>query len=312
MMAKQIWKQGNMLYPVPAVLVSCADKEGHSNFLTIAWTGTVCSEPPMVSISVRPERYSYGLIKESKEFVINLTTEALVRKTDTAGVRSGRDTDKWEALHLTPEKASVVKCPMIKESPVNMECRVKKIIPLGSHDLFLAEVVAVNADSSCLDKNGRLDLYRAGLIAYSHGEYYTLGKLLGKFGFSVQNGRAEKSVRTEKSVRREKSAHAGKPVRGARPAQAEKPFHGAKPAHTEKLFHGVKSAHAEKPFREAKPAHAEKSFRGAKQAQAEKPFHGAKPARFGKSAHGRKPFSSSGMSHAGRSGQKTRHFTNGT
>lgn len=198
----QTWKPGNMLYPLPAVMVSCADREGHSNFLTVAWAGTVCSDPPMVSISVRPERYSHGLIRETGEFVINLTTEKLVRAMDFAGVKSGRDLDKWEACRLTKGDASKVSVPLIKESPVNIECRVTQVIPLGSHDLFLAEVLAVDVDEQYLNEKGVLDLHAAGLLAYSHGTYYALGKRLGSFGYSVRKPK-------KNSVRRKPKA--GKP-----------------------------------------------------------------------------------------------------
>lgn len=185
-MKKEVWKGGNMLYPVPAVMVSCADQTGRSNILTIAWAGTVCTNPPMVSISVRPERWSYDILKKSGEFVINLPTERLVRQTDEAGVRSGRDCDKWKLLGLTPEKGAKVSAPLIAECPVNLECRVTEILPLGSHHMFLAEVLAVDVDPALLNASGKLELSRAGLIVYSHGEYYSLGKLLGTFGYSVR------------------------------------------------------------------------------------------------------------------------------
>ena len=185
-MAKEIWRPGNMLYPVPAVMVSCADKEGRSNIITVAWAGTVCSSPAMVSISIRPERFSYHMIRETGEFVVNLTTEKLVRAADLCGVKSGRDTDKWKLAGLTPEKASRVAAPLIAESPVNIECRVTDMIPLGSHHMFLGEVLAVQVDASLLDRNGRLDLQKAEPAVYSHGEYYGLGKLAGTFGYSVR------------------------------------------------------------------------------------------------------------------------------
>lgn len=185
-MEKELWKPGNLLYPVPAVMVSCADREGNKNIITVAWAGTVCSDPVMVSISVRPERHSYRMIQESGEFVINLTTESLVRQTDEAGVKSGRDVDKWELLKLTPEPGHRVKAPLIAESPVNLECRVKEMLPLGSHHLFLAEVLAVDVDRSLLNEKGKLELSRAKLVSYSHGEYYSLGRLLGSFGYSVR------------------------------------------------------------------------------------------------------------------------------
>ena len=197
-MAKQIWKPGNMLYPLPAVMVSTADREGHANILTVAWTGTVCTNPPMVYISVRPERYSYQMIKDSGEFVINLTTKKLTRAADYCGVRSGRNEDKWKACALTPEKASALDyAPIIRESPVNIECRVKSIQKLGSHHMFLAEVAAVQVDDAYLDKNGKFDLNRTGLVAYSHGEYLDLGDRLGTFGYSVRKktGRRRKAAK---------------------------------------------------------------------------------------------------------------------
>lgn len=192
-MEKEVWGPGNLLYPVPAVLVSCADRAGNTNFMTAAWTGTVCSDPAMLYVSIRPERFSCHMIRETHEFVVNLTTESLVRAVDTAGVKSGRDTDKWELLHLTPERAERVKAPRIAECPVNIECRVTKELPLGSHIMFLAEILAVSVDRSLLDRAGRLDLSKAHLIAYSHGGYYSLGNVLGTFGYSVRkrsgNGR---------------------------------------------------------------------------------------------------------------------------
>lgn len=182
---KQRWKPGTMLNPLPAVLVSCAH-EGVSNLLTVAWAGTVCTEPPMLSISVRPERYSYELIRRSGEFTVNLTTEALARATDWCGVRSGRDYDKWTTCGLTPEPGVAVGCPSVKESPLSIECRVRSVTELGSHHMFVAEVVAVLADNSLLDPaTGRFELERAGLITYSHGHYYGQGRKLGRFGFSV-------------------------------------------------------------------------------------------------------------------------------
>ena len=175
-----------MIYPLPAVLVSCGATPEEYNMLTVAWTGTICSDPAMCYISVRPERHSYDIIKRTGEFVINLTTEALARATDWCGVRSGKDYDKWQEMGLTPASASVVKAPLIEESPVSIECRVKQIIPLGTHDMFIAEVVNVVVDEQYLDENGKFDMVRAGLMAYSHGEYFTLGKSLGHFGWSVR------------------------------------------------------------------------------------------------------------------------------
>lgn len=185
-MAKQSWKPGNMLYPVPAVLVTCQDKEGNDNVLTVAWAGTICSDPAMLSISVRKERYSHHMIKESGEFVVNLTTEALMRATDYCGVRSGRDEDKFKAMDLTKGSAGKVKAPIIMESPVNIECRVKQVLELGTHDLFIAEVVNVQISEEYMDEKGSFHLNDADLLAYSHGEYYKLGKKLGTFGCSVR------------------------------------------------------------------------------------------------------------------------------
>ena len=183
---RMLWKPGNMVYPVPAVMVTAADREGKSNIITIAWTGTVCTNPPMAYISVRPERYSYGMLKETGEFVINLTTEKLVRATDYCGVKSGRDTDKWKETGLTPIPAQEVNVPLIKESPVNIECRVSEIRELGSHHMFLARVVAVDVDEAYLNEQGRFELQKAAPIVYSHGEYYGLSSLLGTFGYSVR------------------------------------------------------------------------------------------------------------------------------
>lgn len=185
-MGKETWKPGNMLYPLPAVLVTVADKQGRQNVLTVAWAGTICSTPPMVSISVRPERYSYHMLQETGEFVINLTTKALSFATDYCGVKSGRDTDKFKEMHLTPVPADKVGAPLLKESPVNMECKVKQAIPLGSHDMFLAKIVAVHADEAYLDEAGRFSLAKAEPLVYSHGTYYTLGEELGSFGYSVK------------------------------------------------------------------------------------------------------------------------------
>lgn len=192
-MKKQQWKPGNMLYPLPAVMVSCAREGEKPNIITLAWVGTVCSDPAMVSISVRPERYSYDIIRETGEFVINLTTQELAYATDYCGVKSGRNVDKFAELHLHPGKAEKLKAaPLIKESPVNIECRVTEIKELGSHHMFLAEVLAVDVDEAYLDKNGKFQLNETGLLAYSHGEYFTLGKKCGGFGYSVRKKRKNK------------------------------------------------------------------------------------------------------------------------
>ena len=183
---KETWKSGNMLYPLPAVMVSVTDGQGNDNIITVAWTGTICTNPPMVYISVRPSRYSYEMIKKTGEFVINLTTEELAFATDYCGVRSGRDVDKFKEAHLTKEPAQFVKAPMIKESPVSIECRVTEVKELGSHHMFLAEVLAVHAQQEYIDKNNKFQLNKAKPIVYSHGEYLGTGKSLGTFGYSVK------------------------------------------------------------------------------------------------------------------------------
>ncbi len=185
-MAKQVWKPGNMLYPLPAVMVSVTDGKGQDNIITVAWAGTVCTNPPMVSISVRPSRYSYEMLKETGEFVINLTTEDLAFATDFCGVRSGRDVDKFQEMHLTKEKAQFVKAPMIGEAPVCIECKVREIKELGSHHMFLADVLAVHADEKYMDEKGKFHLNLSKLLVYSHGKYLATGKCLGTFGFSVK------------------------------------------------------------------------------------------------------------------------------
>ncbi len=185
-MGKQNWKPGNMLNPVPAVMVSVADKAGNANIITVAWAGTVCTNPPMVSISVRPERFSYDMLEETKEFVINLTTEALVKACDYCGVTSGRDVDKFEKMNLTKLPMEHVKAPGIAESPVNIECKVVEKRPLGSHTMFLAEVVGVTVDDAYMDENNKFHINNTGLVMYSHGEYFKLGEKLGSFGYSIR------------------------------------------------------------------------------------------------------------------------------
>lgn len=185
-MAKEIWKPGNMLYPLPIVLVSVAERNGKYNIITLAWVGTVCSEPPMLSISVRPERYSYSILKRTGEFVVNLTTRDMAYATDYCGVKSGRDVDKFKEMNLTPLEADKVKAPLIGESPVNIECRVREIKPLGSHDMFIADILAVHVDREYMDENGKFHLERANPMVYSHGTYFSCGEALGSFGFSVR------------------------------------------------------------------------------------------------------------------------------
>jgi len=180
------WKPGNMLYPVPAVMVSCQREGEKPNIITVAWAGTICSSPAMLSISIRPERYSYNILKETGEFVVNLVTKDLVRAADYCGVKSGRDVDKFTEMKLTPCSVDSVKTPGIEESPVNLACRVVEIKHLGSHDLFLAQVVGVSVDGRYIDEKDKFHLNQAGLAVYSHGEYYELGKKLGSFGYSVK------------------------------------------------------------------------------------------------------------------------------
>ncbi|MDO5136507.1 MAG: flavin reductase family protein [Eubacteriales bacterium] len=194
-MMKEAWKAGNMLYPLPAVMVSVTDGMGKDNIITVAWAGTICTNPPMVSISVRPSRYSYEMIRATGEFVINLTTESLAFATDFCGVRSGRDVDKFQRLRLTKEKADHVKAPMIRESPVSIECRVTQVLELGSHHMFLAEVLAVHAEKSYMDQNKKFQLNKAHPMVYSHGEYLGLGKSLGTFGYSVKKNKHDKGQR---------------------------------------------------------------------------------------------------------------------
>lgn len=184
---KQNWKPGTMIYPLPAVLVSCGKSIDDSNLITVSWTGTICTDPAMCYISVRPERHSYEIIRENMEFTINLTTEAIARATDWCGVKSGRDYNKWKETGLTPEPGVKVGCPSVKESPLNIECRVKEIIPLGSHHMFVAEVLNVRADESLIDsETGAFDLGAAGLLSYIHGAYYKQGDKVGRFGWTVQ------------------------------------------------------------------------------------------------------------------------------
>lgn len=199
-MAKQVWKAGNMVYPLPVVMVSCVEGDGTPNIITVAWTGTICTNPAMVYISVRPERYSYDMIKNSGQFVINLTTEAIAKQTDYCGVRSGRNVNKFEEMKLTPEKASQVKAPLIKESPVNIECELVKIVPLGSHDMFIANVLAVNVDEAYMNEKGKFELAKANPIVYSHGEYYGLGDLIGTFGYSVRKVVESNNIKEDKKV----------------------------------------------------------------------------------------------------------------
>ena len=198
-MSKVMWKPGTFLYPLPAVMVSCGTME-KSNIITVAWTGILNTNPAKVYISVRPTRYSYNLIKENREFVINLTNKQLAKATDWCGVKTGAKVDKFKEMKLHKEKANFVKCPMIKESPVSVECLVTEIKELGSHHMFVADVLAINADEKYIDEKGAFDISKCDLIAYSNGHYYSLGKKIGKFGYSVQK---RKNIR-KKAVKKVK------------------------------------------------------------------------------------------------------------
>ncbi|MBO4336730.1 MAG: flavin reductase family protein [Lachnospiraceae bacterium] len=185
-MAKVNWKPGNMLYPLPVIMVSCGENGQKPNIITVAWAGTICSDPCMVSISVRKERYSHDIIKRTGEFVINLVTEDLTFATDYCGVKSGRDVDKFREMKLTPVQIEGVSAPAIAQSPLSLACKVKEIKELGSHDMFIAEVVGVTVDDRYMNDSGKYELNSSRLVAYSHGEYFGLGEKLGKFGYSVQ------------------------------------------------------------------------------------------------------------------------------
>ena len=238
-MAKQLWKPGNMIYPLPAVMVSVTDGEGHDNIITVAWTGTVCTNPAMAYISVRPSRYSYDMIRKTGEFVINLTTEKLAYATDFCGVRSGRDVDKFRKLNLTKEKAQFVSAPMIGEAPVSIECRVREVKELGSHDMFLADVLAVHADEAYMDKNNRFRLNDAGILVYSHGEYLAGGRKVGTFGYSVKKKQQKKQMQKKldkKSDREsERAGMAEKLKMSGKPGMAGKLKTSGKPGMSGKL-----------------------------------------------------------------------------
>ena len=184
-MSKVTWKPGTFLYPIPAVMVSCGTME-KSNIITVAWTGIINTNPAMVYISVRPTRYSYNIIKEQGEFAINLTTKELAYATDWCGVKTGAQVDKFKEMHLTKEKAQYVKCPLIKESPVSVECKVKEIKELGSHNMIIAEVLAIDADEKYIDEKGAFDISKCNLVAYANGRYFEMGKQIGTFGYSVK------------------------------------------------------------------------------------------------------------------------------
>ena len=203
-MAKLKWKPGNMVYPLPAVLVSCGDKEGHVNLMTAAWTGTICSDPPMVYVSIRKERFSHSMIQETGEYVINLTTEELAWATDFCGVRSGRNMDKFKEMKLTPVFGELQYAPMVEESPVSIECKVTQVMELGTHDMFMAEVVAVHVDEKYMDEKGTFHLEAAKPLVYSHGQYFGMGKHIGGFGYAVRKKTAKKSERAKKPAGKKK------------------------------------------------------------------------------------------------------------
>ena len=220
-MAKEVWKPGNMLYPIPAVMVSCGREGETPNIVTVAWAGNICSSPAMLSISVRKERHSYDIIKETGEFVVNLTSRDLVKQTDWCGVRSGKDYDKFKEMNLTPQKSQKVSCPGIAESPVNIECKVHSVVELGSHDMFIAEVLCVTVDDRFLDDKGRFDLQKADLVAYSHGEYFALGEKLGKFGYSVAKKTGKKSGKKPGKKSGEKAENNNRDLAGKKSGKAE-------------------------------------------------------------------------------------------
>lgn len=191
-MKRQYWKPGNMLYPLPVVMVSCKRKDERPNIITVAWAGTICTNPAMLSISVKPERYSYDIIKESGEFVVNLVTKDMAYETDFCGVKSGKDIDKFKELGLKEAESKIVKVPGIDKSPVNIECKVVEVKELGSHSMFIAKAVSVNVNEALIDETGRFNLNQADLLTYSHGEYYSLGKKVGTFGYSVKRKKNKK------------------------------------------------------------------------------------------------------------------------
>ena len=215
-MGKQSWRGGNMLYPVPAVMVSCARPGEKPNIITVAWAGTVCSAPAMLSISVRKERYSYDILKETGEFVVNLVTKDLVFATDYCGVKSGRDTDKFKEMKLTPLPSQHISAPGIAESPLNLECRVKQVVELGSHDMFLAEIVGVTVDDRYMDGKGTFHLNDAKLVSYSHGTYFELGEKIGTFGYSVRKDSAKATAKKQKTEASGKTASAKKKKESAK------------------------------------------------------------------------------------------------
>ena len=220
---KEFWKAGNMLYPLPAVMVSCGREGETPNIITVAWTGTICTNPAMVYISVRPERYSYDIIKETGEFVINLSNKKLTKAVDYCGVRSGRDVDKFKEMNLTPVKGEKISAPYIAEAPVNIECKVEQILELGSHHMFIARVEGVHVESEYIDEKGKFHLNDSDLIVYSHGEYYDLNEQLGTFGYSVRKKpAAEKNGHSKKENKADKGKKASSRQVRKKTVKAEK------------------------------------------------------------------------------------------
>ena len=308
-MAKQLWKPGNMIYPLPAVMVSVTDGEGNDNIITVAWTGTVCTNPAMAYISVRPSRYSYDMIRKTGEFVINLTTEKLAYATDFCGVRSGRDVDKFRKLNLTKEKAQFVSAPMIGEAPVSIECRVREVKELGSHDMFLADVLAVHADEAYMDKNNRFRLNDAGLLVYSHGEYLAGGRKVGTFGYSVkkkQQKKLDKKSDREADRESEMAEMAGKLKTSGKPGMSGKLKMSGKPGMSGKLKTSGKPGMSGKLKMSGKPGMSGKLKTSGKPGMSGKLKMSGKPGMSGKLKTSGKPGMSRKLKTSGKAGREKR------
>ena len=311
-MAKQLWKPGNMIYPLPAVMVSVTDGEGHDNIITVAWTGTVCTNPAMAYISVRPSRYSYDMIRKTGEFVINLTTEKLAFATDFCGVRSGRDVDKFQKLNLTKEKAQFVSAPMIGEAPVSIECRVREVKELGSHDMFLADVLAVHADEAYMDKNNRFRLNDAGLLVYSHGEYLAGGRKVGTFGYSVKKKQQKLDKKSDREADREADKEsemaemAGKLKTSGKPGMSGKLKMSGKPGMSGKLKTSGKPGMSGKLKMSGKPGMSGKLKTSGKPRMSGKLKTSGKPGMSGKLKVSGKPGMSGKLKTSGKAGREKR------
>ena len=311
-MAKQLWKPGNMIYPLPAVMVSVTDGEGHDNIITVAWTGTVCTNPAMAYISVRPSRYSYDMIRKTGEFVINLTTEKLAFATDFCGVRSGRDVDKFRKLNLTKEKAQFVSAPMIGEAPVSIECRVREVKELGSHDMFLADVLAVHADEAYMDKNNRFRLNDAGLLVYSHGEYLAGGRKVGTFGYSVKKKQQKLDKKSDREADREADKEsemaemAGKLKTSGKPGMSGKLKMSGKPGMSGKLKTSGKPGMSGKLKMSGKPGMSGKLKTSGKPGMSGKLKMSGKPGMSGKLKMSGKPGMSGKLKTSGKAGREKR------